>query len=145
MQIMPATAEELGLKAPEDPAQSIKAGVAYLGRLRDSLAGDLLLEDRIWFSLAAYNAGLGRVERVRKYASELGLDPNRWFDNVETAMLKLAQPVKRDGERVVRCRCGETVVYVREIKTLYQNYIKLTEVTQVASADSWRQQGRPDS
>ncbi|MCG8325561.1 MAG: transglycosylase SLT domain-containing protein, partial [Thiotrichales bacterium] len=132
MQIMPATAEELGVEVPEDPRQSISAGVAYLGKLRDSFEDGLLLEDRIWFSLAAYNAGFGRIERIRDYTRQLGLDPDRWFDNVEAAMVKLARPAEHDGEPVIRCRCGETVAYVREIKTLYQNYIKLTEAPRLA-------------
>lgn len=138
MQIMPQTAKDLGLTDPNDPAQSIRAGVAYLGQIRDSFQEDLLLEDRIWFSLAAYNAGPARLERVRNYTRELGLDPDRWFNNVEKAMLKLAQPVNRDGKEVVYCRCGQTVVYVREIKTLYQNYINLTEVAQFAGVGSIR-------
>jgi len=142
MQIMPETAEELGVKMPEDPEQSIAAGVAYLGKLRDSFEDNLLLEDRIWFSLAAYNAGPGRLGRIRKYTKELGLDPDRWFDHVETAMLKLSRPITRNGEQVIRCRCGQTVVYVREIKTLYQNYINLTEATQLVSAVS-EQSKRP--
>ncbi len=133
MQIMPATAEDLGVDMPYDPQQSIAAGVAYLRQLRDSFEDELLLEDRIWFSLAAYNAGLGRIERVRRYTEQIGLDPNRWFGNVEAAMMQLAKPVERDGETKIRCRCGQTVVYVREIKTLYQNYIKLTEATELAS------------
>jgi membrane-bound lytic murein transglycosylase F len=138
MQIMPATAEELGVIDANDPGQSINAGVAYLGQLRDSFKEELLLEDRIWFSLAAYNAGPGRLNQVRKYTQELGLDPNRWFNNVETAMLKLSRPVERDGEQVVFCRCGQTVVYVREIKTLYQNYINLTEIAQFAGVTTPR-------
>lgn len=136
MQIMPETAEELGVKMPEDPKQSIAAGVAYLGKLRDSFEDNLLLEDRIWFSLAAYNAGPARLDKIRKYTKELGLDPDRWFDHVETAMLKLSRPITREGKQVIRCRCGQTVVYVREIKTLYQNYINLTEATQLVSETS---------
>lgn len=139
MQIMPATAKDLGVETPEDPAQSIEAGVAYLRQLRDSIEGDLLLEDRIWFSLAAYNAGLARIDRIRDYTRELGLNPDRWFGNVETAMMRLSKP-EAGGEPAIRCRCGQTVTYVREIKTLYQNYINLTEATEMVSIPAIQKQ-----
>lgn len=55
MQLMPQTARELGVDDPFEPASNIHAGVMYLGRLLNTLEGDLPL------SLAAYNAGLERV------------------------------------------------------------------------------------
>jgi membrane-bound lytic murein transglycosylase F len=91
-----------------------------LSLLRNQLESDLLLEERTWFSLASYNAGPSRVNRARRMAAKMGLDPNRWFGNVETAMLALAEPVEKDGEMVRDCRCGQTVVYVKEIRRLYQ-------------------------
>ena len=65
-------------------------------------------------------------------AEKMGLDKDQWFDNVELAMLTLAKPYYKDGELVRYCRCGQTVVYVREIRTLYFNYIRLTETQKVA-------------
>ena len=94
--------------------------------LRGKFENELMLEDRLWFSLAAYNAGYGRVHRARLLAEEMNLDQNKWFDNVEKAMLRLATPYQKDGETVRNCRCGQTVVYVRNIKTLYNNYVRLT-------------------
>lgn len=134
MQIMPATAAGIGVNDLADPATSIKTGIKYLGMLRDQFENDLLLEDRTWFSLASYNAGLGHVKKARAEAIKMGLDPNRWFGNVEKAMLALARPFEKDGEIVRNCRCGETVVYVHEIRTLYNNYVRLTQARQVARA-----------
>jgi len=136
MQMMPSTAEDIGARNLANPANSIQAGVKYLSMLRDQFENDLLLEDRTWFTLASYNAGFGRVKRARELASEMGLDPDRWFGHVEKAMLALAQPFEKDGEVVRNCRCGETVVYVHEIRTLYNNYVGLTQSLQVARADS---------
>jgi membrane-bound lytic murein transglycosylase F len=133
MQIMPSTAEDIGAKNLADPADSIKAGIKYLGMLRDQFENDLLLEDRTWFSLASYNAGFGRVKRARQLAAEMGLDADRWFGNVEKAMMALAKPYKKDGEIVRNCRCGETVVYVHEIRVLYNNYVRLTQTVRLAA------------
>jgi membrane-bound lytic murein transglycosylase F len=132
MQMMPSTAQDIGARNLDNPADSIQAGVKYLSMLRDQFENDLLLEDRTWFTLASYNAGFGRVKRARELASEMGLDPNRWFGHVEKAMLELAQPFEKDGEVIRNCRCGETVVYVHEIRTLYNNYVGLTQSLQVA-------------
>ena len=56
--------------------------------------------------LAAYNAGYNRVKRARSLAEEMSLDKNRWFDNVETAMLALSKPYFKDGKLKRYCRCG---------------------------------------
>ena len=132
MQLIPATAELMGVSDTSNAESSINAGIRYLDYLRNKFEEDLLLEDRMWFTLASYNAGYGRVKRARALAVEMGLDKNVWFDNVELAMMELAKPFMRDGEQVRYCRCGQTVVYVREIRTRYFNYIRLTDTRKIA-------------
>ncbi len=57
MQLMPATAEELGVSDSFDPQQNLLGGSQYLKQLLDKYAGDL---DK---ALAAYNWGQGNVDR----------------------------------------------------------------------------------
>jgi soluble lytic murein transglycosylase-like protein len=57
MQIMPATAAELGIGNPFDPVQNIMGGTLYLRRLLNRYHGDVKL------ALAAYNWGMGNLEK----------------------------------------------------------------------------------
>ncbi len=133
MQLIPETADLLGIADTYDPVSSIRAGIRYMDYLRSKFEDDQLLEDRIWFSLAAYNAGYNRVYRARQLAENMNLDKNKWFDNVEKAMLALSRPYWREGEIARNCRCGQTVVYVRDIRTLYNNYVRLTRSVKTVS------------
>lgn len=57
MQLMPATAEALGVNDPFDPEQNVQAGSRFLRQLLERYGGNLGL------ALGAYNAGPGRVDR----------------------------------------------------------------------------------
>jgi len=58
MQLMPATAQQLGVQDPFDPAQSLASGARLLKQLLDRFGGDTAL------ALSAYNAGPERVEET---------------------------------------------------------------------------------
>ena len=67
--------------------------------------------NRPLFAFASYNAGPGNIAKARREAERRGLDPNRWFNNVEI---------------VVAEQIGtETTTYVRNIYKYYVAY-KLT-------------------
>ena len=86
---------------------NIHAGVKYLAFLRDHYFDDknIRRRDRVRFALASYNAGPAKIRRARKLALKMRLNPDRWFRNVEMAVLKLV------GQ--------ETVRYVSNINKYY--------------------------
>ncbi|TAL16125.1 lytic transglycosylase domain-containing protein [bacterium] len=57
MQLMPGTADELGVVDPMEPTDNIRGGVKYLAGLIDRFDGNLE------HALAAYNAGPGAVQK----------------------------------------------------------------------------------
>ncbi len=117
MQVMPATAKDpvVGIPDIENAESNVHAGVKYLRYLRKSYFEDPEVAplDRVLFAFAAYNAGPGNLGKARKRASKMGLDPNRWFDNVEIAA---ARVISR-----------EPVIYVRNIYKYYVAYKLLEE------------------
>ena len=134
MQLMPRTAREFGVKNLRDPEQSIRGGTAYLAWLHRRLEPELTVKDRIWFALAAYNAGFGHLRDARELADELGLDPNRWFDNVEEAMLLLSKRRYYRKSMFGYVRGHEVTNYVRQIRERYRSYLQTTDVRRVAAA-----------
>lgn len=128
MQVMPATAAEIGLTRLTDPDEGLHAGVRYMDWVRARFEDEeIALPDRLAFALASYNAGFGHVSDARVVAERMGLDRNRWFDNVEVAMLRLSDPAVYQTVPRGYVRGREPVDYVRRITELGALYLRVTE------------------
>ncbi len=125
LQILPRTARSLGFSHLTDPEECTHAGIAYLAELMGQLEPELALQQRVRFALAAYNVGLGHLTDARRLAAERGLDQNRWFNNVEKAMLDLQKPAYYRRARYGYARGSEPVKYVSQIQTRYEQYLAL--------------------
>lgn len=126
-QVMTPTGLELGFTNLEDPEEGVHAGVKYMAKLIDQFESTLKFKQRVRFALASYNVGKGHVDDARRLAAEMGLDRDKWFGNVEKAMLRLQDPKVARKTKYGYCRGEEPVKYVSEIQTRYENYMKLVE------------------
>lgn len=117
MQLLPTTAADTVVGIPDisTPENNIHAGVKYLRVLQDRYLNDPEIDNlnRTLLAFAAYNAGPGNLNKMRKRAVEMGLDPNQWFGHVELAAAKVIG--------------RETVVYVSNIAKYYFAFSLLRE------------------
>lgn len=129
MQIMPATARELGVSNPNDPEQSIKGGTKYLKLLYDRFDEIPDSTERIKFTMASYNCGYGHVRDAQRLAEKENLDKTVWDDNVEKMVMALSYPqnYNKPGIKYGYVRGIEPVTYVEQIFERYEHYIKFID------------------
>jgi soluble lytic murein transglycosylase-like protein len=80
---LPEVAPQTGDPMPLNPGWALRALCAYDRWLwaRIDAASDC---DRMAMTLSAYNGGLGWLNRDKRLASRIGLDPARWWSHVES-------------------------------------------------------------
>ncbi len=115
MQLMPAIGTEMKVGNIKITEPNIHAGAKYLDQLMTQYFAGAEFSDanRSLFAFASYNAGPGRIAQMRTLAQTRGLDPNRWFNNVEIVT----------AEKVGI----ETPTYVRNIYKYYIAYKLMLE------------------
>jgi membrane-bound lytic murein transglycosylase MltF len=115
MQVIPkyAAAKPIGIPDVTNAEDNIHAGAKMLRNITNTYFNDPNIDalNKTLFTFASYNAGPNRIVRLRKKAQTDGLDPNKWFGNVE---LEVAKDIGQ-----------ETVTYVSNIYKYYVAY-KLT-------------------
>ena len=125
MQLMPSTADALGVPEEKrfDPEQNIAAAARYIKRVSQSFSDIKDAGERIRFTLAAYNGGVGHVQDAQTLARKAGRDPQYW-DDVAPFILLLSEPrYYRDPDvRFGYMRGSETEAYVRLIMERWQQY-----------------------
>lgn len=128
MQIMPETAEELGMKNKSEE-ESIRIGTKYLDIIYQKFDEIPDSIQRIKLTLAAYNCGYGHILDAQRIAKYLGKDPNSWDNGVGEALLKLSNPKYYNREEIRHgyVRGIEPYNYVNEIFERYETYKDLIE------------------
>lgn len=117
LQVRPSTAADknIGISNVRNLDNNVHAGVKYLHFLQNRYfnSPSMRPRDRVRFALAAYNAGPAAIRRARREAERMGLNPDRWFRNVELAVLKTIS--------------RETVQYVSNINRYYILYTTILD------------------
>jgi membrane-bound lytic murein transglycosylase MltF len=115
MQVMPNTGAELEVGDVRQLEPNIHAGVKYIRFMIDRYYADEPMDavNKGLFAFASYNAGPARIRQLREKAAARGLDPNKWFNNVEVIA---AESIGR-----------ETVQYVANIYKYYLAYQMVAE------------------
>lgn len=128
MQLMPATAESLGVTDINDPRQNIEGGVLLLNWLDDQLKPEVPdSSERVKFVLASYNIGLGHVKDAQRLAQKYGKDSNVWENNVDY-FLKNKSAEKYLEDSVVKwgyARGEEAYNFVSRVMGNYEHYRNL--------------------
>ncbi|WP_412060199.1 transglycosylase SLT domain-containing protein [Rubrivirga sp. IMCC45206] len=130
LQIMPATAGDLGLADPYDPEANIEAAVRYLKWLEDNYWAEKIddPEERKKFILASYNAGAGHVMDAQRLTEAEGGDPTIWDDVAYWLLRKSeAEVYNRPEVRHGYARGLEPVHYVEIILERYEHYQQFVE------------------
>ena len=122
MQITRPTARYFGMNYTGSPTEQIRNGVDYLLWLDSTFAAQGVAEGaRQPFILAAYNAGLNRVQQACARAERAGKSSTVWFGNVAPYVGNNScggwQPTS--GNKVEQ--------YVREVQSRYHHYCNLVE------------------
>ncbi|WP_317163310.1 MltF family protein [Polaribacter septentrionalilitoris] len=126
MQVMPATAKELGIEDVTDPIESLRGGTTYLNQIFERFSDVTDTINRTKFTLAAFNCGYGHVRDAQLLAEANNLNPMIWENNVEKMLLALRFPknYNKDFIKYGYVRGYEPVTYVRQIYERYQHYKK---------------------
>ena len=114
MQLMPQTGSALKVGDISVTEANIHGGAKYMDQLMTQYFKDAKFDEqnRTLFAFASYNAGPGNIAKMRTEAGKRGLDPDKWFNNVEVVTAE---------------KIGiETTTYVRNIFKYYVSY-KLTQ------------------
>ena len=124
MQVNPklAAANPIDVRDVNLTGNNVEAGVKMLRQIENQYFNDPHIDplDKTLMVFASYNAGPNRIARLRQKAQDEGLDPDKWFNNVE---LVVAQDVGQ-----------VTINYVGNIYKYYVAY-KLALRDRATSAD----------
>ena len=127
MQVMPSTATYYDIDNLLDPENNIIAGTRHLKRLQNMLKKSGLEGDElIKFTLAAYNAGEGRIMDCRNLAASQELDNTLWDETVKVIpMMREDSILENDAVKLGKFKGHETIAYVDQVFSHYEAFCKI--------------------
>jgi membrane-bound lytic murein transglycosylase F len=143
MQIMPATqieiADKIGVETEsfDDPHGNIRGGIYYLAQLYRQFENvGLSKENQLKFTLAAYNAGPGRINDAQKMAIYVNDNPKEW-NSIKNSLSLLSKKYSSLHKFVWEERkpaygyfkdWKQTSNYVESVMIYYDDYKKVFDI-----------------
>lgn len=126
MQMMPATAKDLGVKNRLNPKDNIRGGASYLKKIYDAYDEITDSIQRVKFTLASYNCGYFHVKDAQKLAELNQLNPIVWDGQVDQMILALTYPQNFNKEEIKYgyVHGQEPYNYVVDIFKRYEDYVQ---------------------
>ncbi len=144
MQLMPHTADRFQADDLLDPEDNMRTAVTYLkhlqGMFRKYTSDKTELTN---FTLAAYNAGEGRIMDCINYASSIGTPHSRWED-IEAIIPDMREDAILDADTVKlgKFKGYETISYVRNMNELSNLFESISSTGSRSTAPSQSSQGQ---
>jgi len=128
MQMLPSTAAKMGVTDLFNPEESIKAGTAYLQHIQKIFGGKAADRDElVKFTLAAYNAGEGRIMDCINYAKATGADAGTW-EGILSVIPDMRDESTFKVDSVVKLgtfQGTETIAYVEKVLSLFEDFKRI--------------------
>ena len=123
MQVMPRNAARYGIEDLTDPENNILAGTTHLSKIQDRFKNSGFTHDEmIKFTLAAYNAGAGRITDCRRLAATQGLDNSKWENIVKVIPMMREDAILEDESvKLGKFQGHETIAYVDNVMRIYRS------------------------
>ena len=130
MQVMPQTGKVYGVDDLLDPEANIFAGTRHLKRLQNLFRKyDMEQDELIKFTLAAYNAGEGRVADCRNLAASKGFDNNRWEEITKIIPLMREDSIlEEESVKLGKFQGHETINYIESVLAHYKAICEITSL-----------------
>lgn len=130
MQVMPSTARHYDIHNLLDPENSLKAGTSHLKRLQKMFSKEGMEQaELIKFTLAAYNAGEGRVLDCRNFAASQNVDNARWDEIVKIIpMMREDSILEEESVKLGKFQGHETIAYINNIMDIYKAFCEICPV-----------------
>ncbi len=128
MQVMPQTAKYYEIEDLLNPEQNIIAGTKHLARLQKLYSKCKMSDiERIKFTLAAYNAGEGRIADCRRFAASRNIDNNNWEEVANLIPLMREDSIlNEESVKLGKFNGTETIAYIDSVMSLYNAFCTIS-------------------
>lgn len=123
MQIKESTARHYHVKDIFNPENNIKAGTRHLRYLQNMFVREGMdSANVVKYTLAAYNAGEGRIQECMEFCRGVGADYRDWEEMCRIIPMMRNPQEHIPGTTIKRFNGTETINYVDDILTRYEEY-----------------------